>query len=106
MRQSGSASAISDAMFILVLKLDIHIPASNSLKHKRMILSSLKGKLRNTFNISVSEVGELDKWQRATIAISHVAVEREGADKTAEKILDFVGRFNGAELLTYEMEIL
>lgn len=93
-------------MFVVILKLDIHIPASNSLKHKRMILNSLKGKLRNTFNISVSEVGELDKWQRAAIGIAHVAVDKKGAAGTVDKILDFIDRFNGAELLTYETEIL
>lgn len=93
-------------MFIVVLKLDIHIPASNSLKHKRMILNSFKGRVRNNFNISVSEVGDLDKWQRATIVISHVAVERKGAQKTVEKILNFVETFNGVQLLTHETEIL
>ena len=93
-------------MFVMLLKLDLHIPQSNSLKHKRMILNSLKGKLRNKFNISVSEVGELDKWQRAAIVISHVAVERKAAARSAEKILNFVGTFNGAELLMHETEIL
>ena len=93
-------------MFIVILKLDIHIPASNSLKHKRMILNSLKGKLRNNFNISVSEVGELDKWQRATIAISHVAIKKTDADKTVDKILNFINTFNGVELLTQEVETL
>jgi uncharacterized protein YlxP (DUF503 family) len=71
-----------------------------------MILNSLKGRLSNNFNISVSEIGELDKWQRATIAISHVAVNRKDSDKTVGKILNFVGMFNGVELLTYEKEML
>jgi len=35
-------------MLIGVLKLDLHIPKSNSLKHKRMILNSFKGRLRSS----------------------------------------------------------
>lgn len=93
-------------MFVGILKLELHIPASKSLKHKRMILNSFKGKLRNNFNVSVAEVDNHDKWQKATIAISHVCAEKKYIHKTMEKLLNFVERFNGADLLNHEMEIL
>lgn len=93
-------------MFIGILKLDLHIPASNSLKHKRMILNSLKGRLRSNFNVSVAEVDGGDKWQRAIIAICFVNSKKEHIHRSTEKILAFVEQFNGADLLNHEMEIL
>lgn len=93
-------------MVIGILKLELHIPASNSLKHKRMILNSLKGKLKNNFNISVAEVDGHDKWQRTTIAICQVSSEKNYIHKTMGKVLNFVELFNGTDLLNHELEIL
>lgn len=93
-------------MFIGILKLDLHIPSSNSLKHRRMILNSLKGRLRSNFNVSVAEVSGHDKWQRATIAICQVGSEKRYIHKNMGEILTFVERFNGAGVLNHEMEIL
>ena len=93
-------------MFVGFLKLDLHIPASNSLKHKRMILNSFKGKLRNNFNVSVAEVNGHDKWQRSIIAVCFVNREKKHIHRSTQKILRFVERFNGADLLNHEMEIL
>lgn len=93
-------------MFVGILKLDLHIPASNSLKHKRMILNSFKGRMRNNFNVSIAEVDGHDKWQKATIAVCHVSSEKKYVHKTMQKILNFVEEFNGADLLNHEMEML
>jgi uncharacterized protein YlxP (DUF503 family) len=93
-------------MVIGILKLDLHIPASNSLKHKRMILNSFKGRLKSHFNISVSEIDNHDKWQRATIAICQVGLHKDYIHKTMEKLLRFVENFNGTDLLNHEVEIL
>lgn len=93
-------------MFIGILKLELHIPASNSLKHKRMILNSFKSKMRNNFNVSVSEIGDQDKWQRATIVVCQVSPDKAYLHQTIEKLLSFTERFNGAVLLNHEMEIL
>lgn len=93
-------------MFIGILKLDLHIPASNSLKYKRMILNSFKGRLRSNFNVSVAEVDGYDKWQRSIITVCFVNSKKEHIHRSMEKILTFVERFNGADLLNHEMEIL
>ena len=43
-------------VIIALLTLDIHIPHAQSLKDKRMVVRSLKDRLRTKFNVSVSEV--------------------------------------------------
>ena len=93
-------------MNIGILKLELHIPASNSLKHKRMILNSFKGKLRNNFNISIAEIGGLDKWQRTVIAVCQVGADKSYIHGTMDRVLKFVESFNGADLINNEMEML
>ena len=93
-------------MVIGILKIELHIPASNSLKHKRMILNSFKGKLRNRFNVSIVEIDGHDKWQRATIAICQVAGDRKYINQAMDKVLKFAEAFNGTDILNHETEIL
>ena len=93
-------------MVIGILKLELHIPASNSLKHKRMILNSLKGRLKSRFNISIAEISGHDKWQRAVIAICQVGPDKIYINRAMDKVLRFVESFNGADLLNSETEMI
>jgi len=43
-------------MTVGILRVDIYISESNSLKAKRMVLHSLKSRLRNHFNIAVTQI--------------------------------------------------
>ncbi|MBN1871564.1 MAG: DUF503 domain-containing protein [Candidatus Omnitrophica bacterium] len=88
------------------MKISLHIPKSNSLKHKRMILNSFKSRMRNDFNISLSEVDHQDLWQRSDIAICFVRSEKKHIQQTEDALLKFVDRFNGVELIEKETEIL
>ncbi len=64
-------------MKVDILTVDLFLPGSTSLKAKRMVLHSLKARLRHSFNVALASVGAVDKWQHATLAI--VGVEQEGA---------------------------
>lgn len=93
-------------MFVGICELELFIPESGSLKSKRFVLSSLKTRLRNKFNVSVSEVGENDKWQRASLGISIVANERKYLDKALQQVLNFVDNFDGVEVTKHQFEIV
>jgi uncharacterized protein len=54
---------------IALLTLDIHIPHAQSLKDKRMVVRSLKDKLRSKFNVAVAEVDHQDLWQRTQLSV-------------------------------------
>ena len=69
--------------FAGLMVLDIHLPASQSLKDKRQPLRSVRQRLRDA-GFSVSEVDHHDKWQRAQVAVSIVA--RGSGD--VERLLD------------------
>jgi uncharacterized protein len=59
------------------LSLDLHIPASRSLKAKRAAVRPIVEGIRNKFHVSVAEVDFHDQWQRARLGVAVVA-ESEG----------------------------
>lgn len=93
-------------MLIGVCQVELLIPNSSSLKSKRFIIQSLKTRLRNKFNISVTEVGETDKWQRCLLGISMVTNEKKFIDKTMMQVLNFIDNYNEVEVINHKVEIL
>jgi uncharacterized protein YlxP (DUF503 family) len=91
---------------IALLSLRLHIPASQSLKSKRMVVKSLKDRLRNRFNASVAEVGELDKWQLAELCICMIGSDRAHLDGGAQSALAFVGQDRAVEVLDHVLEFV
>ncbi|MBI4512720.1 MAG: DUF503 domain-containing protein [Gemmatimonadetes bacterium] len=70
-------------MVVGVLSWQLHLDGCHSLKEKRMILRSLKDRLRARLNVSVAETDHHDSWQRAELAVVTVA----GDFRRAESIL-------------------
>ena len=93
-------------MIIGVLQIALRLPEAHSLKEKRWILKSLTARLRNKFNVSVSEVDHQDKWQLATLAVAHVGNAREHTNKVLDLIGNFVEREKQIEVVDSKLEIL
>ena len=64
-----------------VLTLEIHVEHSHSLKEKRHVVKSLKDRLRERFNVSVSEIDFLDSWQNSVLAAVTVSADRIRAEQ-------------------------
>lgn len=77
-------------MIIGILLLDLHVPNAHSLKDRRSVLTSLKGQLRNRFNIAVAEVDTTEKWQRATLGISTLGDHRDHVDGVLDRVTDWL----------------
>ena len=77
-------------MIIGVLRIELFIPESGSLKTKRFAIKSIKDRLRNKFNVSVAEVGNGDKWQRASIGVAAVSNETKFIESMLGKALNLV----------------
>ncbi len=58
-----------------VLRLDLFIPQSQSLKAKRQVIKGLRERVRRRFNVSVCELDNLALWQRATLGIAFLSNE-------------------------------
>ncbi|WP_029519802.1 DUF503 domain-containing protein [Persephonella sp. IF05-L8] len=77
-------------MFIGSIVFDMYIPHATSLKEKRMVIRSMKEKLKAKFNVSVSEVGNQDLWQSAQVAVVMVAPDQKQVEKVMQNIINFV----------------
>ena len=93
-------------MVIGVLQMHLAIRDAMSLKDKRRIVKSLRDRIRNRFNVSVSEVDSLDLRQQATLGIALATNDPVFADQVLAKVVDFVRRAPDAALVRYETEIL
>lgn len=86
-------------MFVSILKITIFIPGSQGLKDKRRVLKHLKDILRNKFNISIAEVGDMDLWQKATVGIAIVGNDTAFTDSVVDSITQFIRSENKCEII-------
>lgn len=91
-------------MKILLLRLTLRAEWVHSLKEKRMIVLSITKRLKNKFNISVSEVGNQDLLQSIVIGIAAVGTSSDILHSMKEIILDFIEENTDAELINIEEE--
>jgi uncharacterized protein len=73
-----------------LLRIDLFLPETTSLKDKRQIVKSIIGKVENRFNVSISEVANQELWRRATIGIAHVAERAEQNEQLLNRIDRFI----------------
>lgn len=92
-------------MTIGLLTVKLHIPGSSSLKEKRMVIKSLKDRLRNRFNVSVSEVDNHDKWQLADIAVANVSSGKACVDSALSKVLNFIEDYKDIDIVDHKLEL-
>lgn len=92
-------------MTIGLLKIDLHIPDSGSLKEKRMVTKSLKDRLRRKFNITITESDNHDKWQRVTLGIATINTSARYANQILSGVVKFIEGTKEAEILKYEIEM-
>jgi uncharacterized protein YlxP (DUF503 family) len=64
-----------------VLTLELRIDQAHSLKEKRHVVKSLKDRLHNKFNVSVSEIDDQDVHNSSVIAAAIVSPSRPFAEK-------------------------
>lgn len=93
-------------MLVVAAIFEIHIEYAQSLKEKRMVVKSLRDKLRSHFEISASEVAFQDLHQRSRIAIAFVTGNGPTADALLDKIHSFVETNTDAVLAGWMSEKL
>ncbi|MFQ5822753.1 MAG: DUF503 domain-containing protein [bacterium] len=92
-------------MLVGVCRIELFVPDSSSLKSKRFVLNSIKKRIRNKFNVSVSEIGNNDKWQRITLGISTISNERRFIDMTMSEILKVIDDDVRMEIVNHSVEV-
>ncbi len=92
-------------MVVGVATIKVHLPGAGSLKGKRAVLNSVKGRVRSRFNASIAEVDDLDLWQRATLGVAVVSNDRGHVNSLLEKIRATVESEGRLVLIDYSIEL-
>ena len=92
-------------MRVGTLRLELFLPASDSLKAKRSVVNRVKERVRTRFNASVAEVGNQDLWQRATLGVAIVGGEAGVLDRVLHDILASVEREDRLSVLEYQIQV-
>ncbi len=95
---------MADALVALCL-FDLRIPAVASLKEKRHIVKTLTASVRQKFNVSVSEVGHHELWQRSTIAVSAAAGDGYHLKRVMHEVERHVERWAEVEIIDVDLSL-
>ena len=93
-------------MQVGICTIKIHLFEVGSLKEKRHIVKSVIERVKARFNVSIAEVGEMDKWQLSEIGFSCVSNSRTHAEDILNKVIHFIegdGRF---EISDWSLEVI
>lgn len=77
-------------MVVGVLTFRLSLPGCGSLKEKRMVVKSLRDRIRHRFNVSVAETGSQDIWSRGELTVAVVSSDGRLVDSILDKIDRFV----------------
>jgi uncharacterized protein YlxP (DUF503 family) len=91
-------------MVVGTLRLELHIPAADSLKAKRSVVNRVKERVRTRFNASIAEVSHQELWQRATLGVAVVGEEQGVLDRVLHDILSVVEREDRLAVLDYVIQ--
>lgn len=93
-------------MIIGVAECECIIYDAHSLKEKRAVLQRILTRLKQKFNVSVSEVGYQDVWQRTKFAIAVVTSTRVSTELELQNALKFIDSFPEIERTITDIEWL
>ena len=87
-------------MVVGILKLELWIPQSTSLKGKRSVVKKVLERTRARFNVTVAEVDQQDLHSRSVIGFAMVGSDQRYVNGAVDKILDFIEGLAVAEILS------
>lgn len=94
-------------MIVGLMKLEIYIRSSRSLKDKRRIIRSLIEKVKREFrNLSVSEVGSNDLWKRSEIGIVIVSNDTQFVSSSLDGVLNYLKGGSSYEVISNNIELI
>ncbi|NKB46181.1 MAG: DUF503 family protein [Legionellales bacterium] len=96
-------------MHISYAKVTLRMPYVHSLKQKRQIIQSIKGKLRHRFaQLMVAEVEHHDQWQLTTLAIAAINYQRRPLESFIGQVINYWQHelFMDAEIIDIQQQTI
>jgi uncharacterized protein YlxP (DUF503 family) len=92
------------SFFVGVVRMEIFIPQSQSLKDKRSVLRGVKDRLK-PLSAAVAEVDGQDLWQRATIAVAFVSSDSGWIEKSVQEVRRIAERDDRALVSGFDWDV-
>ena len=92
-------------MVVGIVRIELHLPASRSLKDKRQVVRSLKDRIRERVRAAVSEVDHQDLWQRAALGVAVVAPDGGQVREQLQSVRTLVEQTWAAQLTDWQERI-
>jgi uncharacterized protein len=93
-------------MIIGLAECECIIYDAHSLKDKRAVLQRILTRLKQKYNVSVSEIDYQDVWQRTKIAVVTVASAKVSAEVELQNAMKFIDSFPEVERTITALEWL
>jgi uncharacterized protein len=92
-------------MIVGTLRVRLLLREARSLKDKRKVVKSIKDRLHNHFNVSVSEIEALDNRQLAVLGLAMVSNEAHHVKLALGQVVEALRSHPVAELIDHEMDV-
>ncbi|MGE3174800.1 MAG: DUF503 domain-containing protein [Planctomycetota bacterium] len=92
-------------LHIGVLQFSLEIPYAESLKDKRSAIKALKDRLRRSFNVSISEIDDLDQCTVATLGAVVAGSDVPHLNSTMDHLLNALQDWRDGTLSDHQLEI-
>lgn len=93
-------------MFVGVARLVLQIPGARSLKDRRQVVKSFKERARARLPVSISEVGDVERHQVATLGAVTVARESAHCTSVIAQLTEMAGSLPDGVLADVRTEVL
>jgi len=97
---------IESPMLLGICIINLYFSDSHSLKDKRNIIKSIKSRIRNLFNVSVSEIDNLELWKNGTLGIACIGNEKRYLNDVLNQVIKFIEQQNKLQLLDFKITVL
>ena len=86
--------------------VELHIEGAQSLKAKRGVVRSIVRRVRNQFNLAVSEIGGQDTWQYAALGLAAAGMDATTVRSVLERAGEFIEELHLARVLSTDIEVV
>jgi uncharacterized protein YlxP (DUF503 family) len=93
-------------MTVGIARVTFRLHGNQSLKEKRKVVKSIVDKSRHRFNVSVAEVADQDRHQRAVIGVAVIGSDGRVLNAVLDHILAFMESMGVADLVEREIELI
>ena len=93
-------------MFVGIVRIELHLPGSSSLKEKRSVIRALKDRIRLRAHAAVAEVDHQDLWQRAALGVSVVSGEHRQVGEMLQLVREIVDSAHSAQVLDWQEQVI